>query len=490
MSSDFRGNYIDGAFAPVGTGELFASRNPARDHEIVLQARSDVSAVEPAVAAAAAAATAWRRAPLTDRIEALRRVQAKVPEHTERLAEAITAEMGKPIAEARGEAASIAPKIDGVVGQLDHALPPAAPGAPGEQRFHALGVVAVIGPFNFPVHLLNTHIIPALLTGNSVVAKPSEVTPLSGQRYAELFDDAGFPAGVFNLVHGLAETGAALVTHPDVTGVVFTGSYMTGRRIRQATFDQPFKKVCLELGGNNPAVVLDDADLDQAVREILLGALLTAGQRCTATSRVIATPGVADALEARLVRAFSAVKPGDPMDPAVLVGPLAHEVARERYLDALAHVREEGGTPLVGGEALPGGAFVSPALYRVSGNEPSIREEVFGPFVAFERAADDDDALARAADNPYGLSAALFSARPEMLEAFYDRVRVGVVNFNRSTNGASGLLPFGGVGRSGNWRPAGAVAPRLSTYPVAVMRADYGAHTPNPALDALLEDDG
>lgn len=486
----FRGNYIAGGFVPVGTGELFASRNPARDHEVVLQARADVSAVEPAVAAAVAASQAWRRAPLETRVEALRRVQAKVPAHVERIAEAITAEMGKPIGEARAEAASVAPKIEGVVGQLAHALPPAAPGAPGEQRFHALGVVAVIGPYNFPVHLLNAHIIPALLTGNTVVAKPSEVTPLSGQRYAELFDDAGFPAGVFNLVHGLAETGGALVTHPDVSGVVFTGSYLTGRRIRQATFDQPFKKVCLELGGNNPAVVLDDADLDQATREILLGALLTAGQRCTATSRVIATPGIADALEARLLAAFRAVVPGDPTDAAVLVGPLAHETARERFLDALAQLRQEGAEALVGGDALPGGAFVAPALYRVSGNEPSLGEEVFGPFVAFERAADDDDALARAADSLYGLSAALFSARPEMLETFYDRVRVGVVNFNRSTNGASGLLPFGGVGRSGNWRPAGAIAPRLCTYPVAVMRADHGACTPHAALDALLESGG
>ncbi len=301
------------------------------------------------------------------------------------------------------------------------------------------------------------------------------------------FDDAGFPAGVFNLVHGLGDAGAALVTHPDVTGVVFTGSYQTGRRIRQATFDQPFKKVCLELGGNNPAVVLDDADLDQAVREILLGALLTAGQRCTATSRVVATPGIADALEDRLAAAFRGARPGDPSDPATFFGPLASEDARRRFLDALAVAREEGAVPVVEGESLPGGAFVSPALYRVSGSEPALREEVFGPFIAFERAADEEDALARAAQNPYGLSASLFSARESALEAFYDQVRVGVVNFNRSTNGASGLLPFGGVGRSGNWRPAGSEAARLCTWPVAVMRADHGAHTAHAGLDALLQ---
>ena len=483
---DFRGNYIGGAFVPVATGEHFVSRNPALEHQVVLRARADVSAVEPAVAAAVAAAGAWRRGTTASRVASLRAVQAKVAEHAERIAEAITAEMGKPLGEARVEARSIGGKIEGVIGQLAHTLPGAAPGAPGEQRFHALGVMAVIGPFNFPVHLLNTHIVPALLTGNAVVAKPSELTPLCGQRYAELFDDAGFPAGVLNVVHGLGATGAALVTHPDVTGVVFTGSYATGRRIREATFDQPFKKVCLELGGNNPAVVLDDADLEQATREILLGALLTAGQRCTATSRVIATPGVADALEARLTAAFRAARPGDPSDPSTFFGPLASDDARRLFLDALAVAREEGAVPLVEGEGLPGGAYVTPALYRVSGAEPSLREEVFGPFVAFERASDDDDALARAAENPYGLSASLFSARDEMLEAFYDRVRVGVVNFNRSTNGASGLLPFGGVGRSGNWRPAGSEAARLCTWPVAVMKAELGKQTAHPALDALL----
>ncbi|MCA9526227.1 MAG: aldehyde dehydrogenase family protein, partial [Myxococcales bacterium] len=394
---------------------------------------------------------------------------------------------GKPIAEARAEALSIAGKIDGVIAQLDHELPPAAPGAPGEQRFQALGVVGVIGPFNFPVHLVNTHIIPALLTGNTVVVKPSEVTPLAGQRYAELFAAAGLPPGVFNLIHGLGAHGAALTGHPDVDGVIFTGSYATGRRIRQATFDQPWKKVSLELGGRNPAVVLDDAHLDQAVREILLGALLSSGQRCTATSRVIATAGIAEALRARLAQAFAAVVPGDPMDRDTLVGPLASLGARDRFMGLLAAARAEGAVPVVESRALPGGAFVTPSLYQVRGDEAFLREEFFGPHLDFEIAADDEDAFARAARNPYGLSASLFTARESLRDAFFDRVRAGVINFNRSTNGASGLLPFGGTGMSGNWRPAGSLAPRLCTYPVAVMAEPFGRLTPHAALDDLLE---
>ncbi len=483
----FRGDFIGGDFVAPAGGAAFASRDPATaEGEVVLEAVGDVAAVDAAVAAAREAQRAWRRAGLEARIEALRAVQARVPAHTERIAQAITAEMGKPIAEARGEAASIAGKIEGVIAQLPYELPPAPPGAPGEQRFHPLGVVAVIGPFNFPVHLLNTHVVPTLLTGNTVVAKPSELTPLAGQRYAELFADADFPAGVFNLVHGLGDTGAALVAHPDVRGVVFTGSYDTGRRIRQATFDQPFKKVCLELGGKNPAVVLDDADIDQAVREILLGALLTTGQRCTATSRVVATPGVADALETRLVEAFRRITPGDPKDVTCFMGPLASHGARDRFVQQLAAARAQGAEALVEVRALAGGAYVTPSLYRVQGGEATLAEELFGPHVSFERAADRDDAFRRAADSPFGLSASLFSADAESWEAFYDQVPAGVVNINRSTNGASGLLPFGGVGMSGNWRPAGSLAPRNATYPVAYMRADLGARTPYAALDGLL----
>ncbi len=483
----FRGDYIGGVFAG-GAGEAFSSVDPYRGG-VVLEARADVAAVDAAVKAARAAAKGWRRASLDDRIAALHRVRGKVGAHVERIAEAITAEMGKPIGEARVEAKSIAGKIDGVIAGLPHELPPAAPGAPGEQRFHALGVVGVVGPFNFPVHLCNTHVIPALVVGNTVVVKPSEVTPLCGQRYAELFEDAGFPAGVLNVVHGRGEVGAALVAQAGVDGVVFTGSYATGRRIRQATFDQPHKKVSLELGGRNPAVVFDDADLDQAVREIALGALLTSGQRCTATSRVVVTPGIAPKLIARLTALFSAAKPGDPTDGATFFGPLASVAARDRFLAALAGAREAPTVEvLVESEEADGAAGVTPSLYRVSGDEPHLRDELFGPHVDLEVAVDEADALARAARNPYGLSASLFSARPEALEDFYDAVRVGVVNFNRSTNGASGLLPFGGIGMSGNWRPAGSCAPRLTTWPVAVMQAAFGAVTPHAALDALAAD--
>jgi acyl-CoA reductase-like NAD-dependent aldehyde dehydrogenase/4-aminobutyrate aminotransferase-like enzyme/GNAT superfamily N-acetyltransferase len=493
------GDYINGAFVKQG-GEPFASYNPARQGEVIFTAHEQQGSVDRAVSAARSALRDWRRgdAPLSPegvkialerRIEALRSVAALVPKHQRRIAEAICLEMGKPLSEAMVEAGSIKSKIEGVISQLDYTLPGAPQGAPGEQRFHPLGVITVIGPFNFPIHLLNTHIIPALLTGNTIVVKPSEVTPLCGQRYAELFNAANFPAGVLNVVQGQGGVGAALSGHPGVNGVIFTGSYDTGRKIRQSTFDQPHKKVCLELGGKNPAVVLDDADLDQVTREILLGALLTTGQRCTATSRVIATEQIALALKQRLVHAFKHIRPLDPLDPDCFLGPLANEASQKRFLSLLAQGRAEGAEPWVESEAILGGAFVTPSIYGVSGDEAYLQQELFGPHLSFQIVKDKDEALAWASRNTYGLSASLFTRNAEAFEEFYDEVSAGVLNWNRSTNGASGLLPFGGVGKSGNWHPAGSEGPRLSTYPVAVMRVPYGQINAHAALERQLNID-
>ncbi|MBM4290724.1 MAG: aldehyde dehydrogenase family protein [Deltaproteobacteria bacterium] len=481
------GDYIGGAFY---FGEGVPSRfstNPATGARVAEGAPRE-GGVEQAVAAARAALPGWRRAGLEARAEALRAVAARVGAHQARIAEAITAEMGKPASEALGEAASVKSKIEGTIAQLAHTLPPAPPGAPGEQRFHPLGVVAIIGPFNFPVHLLNTHVIPALLTGNTVVLKPSEVTPLAAQRYVELFHDAGLPPGVLNLVQGGGAEGGALAAHPGVQGVIFTGSYETGRRIREVTFDQPAKKVCLELGGKNPALVLDDAHIEQAAREVMLGALLTTGQRCTATSRVLVTRAAAEPLRRALVEGFKRALPSDPARPDCLMGPLATLASKERFMRLLAQGRAEGARVLVESVSL-GGAFVTPSLYEVTGEEPYLREELFGPHVALQVVADEDAAFEWAARSEYGLSASVFSARPEALEALYDRVPAGVLNWNRSTNGASGLLPFGGVNKSGNWHPAGSEGPRLSTYAVAVMSVPFGALTPHKELDALLRRD-
>ncbi len=483
MLEPFLGHSVGGRFQAFD-GVPFSSQNP-HTLEPVCEASASVAAVGAAVAAAQAALPAWRRLPVEARIEALRGLVRALPDHVERLAEAITAEMGKPRGEALIEARGVGAKLDDTVALLPHELAPAHPRAPGQQRHRPLGVVAVVGPFNFPVHLINTHLLPALLAGNTVVAKASEVTPLTGQRYAELFHAAGLPPGVFNLVQGGGPVGEALVTHPDVRGVVFTGSYATARRIRQALFDHPEKKLALELGGKNAAVVLDDAALDHTVREILLGALLTTGQRCTATSRVICSPGVAGPLTERLVEAFSKIRPADPRLDSTFLGPLATQASVRNFFAGLAEAREQGAEVLVESEAL-GACRVTPSLYRVQGNERLVNHELFGPNVALEVARDEDDAITRASHSPYGLSGAIFTERAERFEDFADRVDVGVINWNRSTNGASGLLPFGGLGMSGNHHPGGSGSLRIGTFPVAVMSVPSTARTPNAALDVAL----
>ncbi|MAD61765.1 MAG: hypothetical protein CMH49_09705, partial [Myxococcales bacterium] len=481
------GDYINGQFVK-GEGQSFSSYNPAKQGTKVFTAHEYDASVDKAIHAAREALKSWRRSGLEARIEALKAVAALVPEHQAGIAEAISLEMGKSFNEAMMEAGSIKSKIEGVIAQITKTLPQATDEAPGEQRFHPLGVIAVIGPFNFPIHLLNTHIVPSLLTGNTVVIKPSEVTPLCGQRYAELFHAAGFPAGVFNLIQGQGANGAALSAHPKVNGVIFTGSYETGRKIRRVTFDQAHKKVCLELGGKNPAVVLDDADLEQVTREILLGALLTSGQRCTATSRVIATAGIAPALKRRLVEAFKRIRPLDPFDQNCFIGPLANQAAKHRFMTLLDEAKSQGAEPWVDSESIPGGAFVTPSIYGVKGDEDYLEHELFGPHISFQTVQNDEEAIAAAAKNSYGLSASLFTQREDMFETFYDEVAVGVLNWNRSTNGASGLLPFGGVGKSGNWHPAGSEGPRLSTYPVAVMSIPFAQVTPNKLLERQLND--
>lgn len=493
LSSTFLGNYVNGQFeGPEGAsspGSRFRSENPAT-LETVCEAFGDPDSVARAVDAAHTAWPSWRRLSVAERAAALQRVALAVPEHAPGIAEMITAEMGKVHSEALIEAKSVAQKLQDTIALYPHELAGAAPGAPGEQRHRPVGVVAIIGPFNFPVHLINTHLLPALLAGNTVVAKVSELTPLTGQRYAALFHAAGLPPGVFNLVQGGGPVGHALVTHPSVRGVIFTGSYNTARRIRQALFDMPEKKLALELGGKNPVVVLDDvgadtARLDHAVREILLGALFTAGQRCTATSRVIATPGVAPALRERLAAAFRAIRPGDPTLAETFLGPLASQTATRHFLKGLEAAKADGARVLVESEHL-GACFVTPSLYEVTGHESIVHEELFGPNVAFELATDESDAFRRAANSRFGLSAAIFTESKDAFEAFVDAVPTGVVNWNRSTNGASGLLPFGGIGMSGNYWPGGSGSLRMGTYPVAVMQIPSTQRTPNAALDAAL----
>jgi succinylglutamic semialdehyde dehydrogenase len=432
-------------------------------------------AVDEAVAAARAAFPGWSRRDGRARARVLRRFARLVAEHAEGLARLLTREMGKPLWEARQEIAQVVRKVDVSLGPGLERVRPFAAADGGRCRFRPRGTLAVLGPFNFPVHLPNGHIVPALATGNTVVFKPSETTPAIALRYARLLNQAGCPRGVFNVVIGGGEIGHRLAVHSAVDGVLFTGSAEVGRMLGRHVGRQPGKLLALEMGGKNAAVVLDDADLEIAVQECLLGAFLTTGQRCTATSRIIVTRSVADRFIDALVAAARQLTVGYGLDRGVFMGPLATEAGVATFEKAQRDARREGAEVLLAGGRTTRrrpGFYVTPGIHRVRtvrSRSRYQRDEVFGPDVAVYVVNDTDEAVERADDSDYGLALSVFTRRRRNLEPFFERCRVGVLNWNRSTVGASSQLPFGGQRASGNDRPTALFAADYCTYPVAML---------------------
>jgi succinylglutamic semialdehyde dehydrogenase len=485
-----RGDFIEGRFTlpaqPCG--------------EIPLEDPGDLNAlqgtfpfasasVEHAVESARGAFPAWRDARAEERADGLRRLADLIRANAEPLAKVIAVEAGKPLWEARTEVSAMVNKVkitlDEGLALMREREVELAPGQVGRWRAHARGVLAVLGPFNFPGHLLHGQVVPALATGNSVVIKPSERTPAVGQLYAELVSQAGFPPGVFNLVQGDGKQGAKLATHPDVQGVLFTGSYAVGRQILEASLDQPWKLVALEMGGKNGVLVCEDADLDAAAHAIAFGAAVTAGQRCTATSRVIVLRNVAAGLIERLTRILKQIRVGYPLDDDVFMGPLISAEARKHHARVLELAREEGAEVLLQGGPVDGpraGHYVRPSLHRVPALSPESRyqrEEHFVPdlFVLEVDSFEEGNAALNATE--YGLVGSVFTRDREYFERAYRESRLGLLHWNASTVGATSRLPFGGVGRSGNDRPAGVLSAVYCTYPVSSLEVEQPGETPS-----------
>jgi RHH-type proline utilization regulon transcriptional repressor/proline dehydrogenase/delta 1-pyrroline-5-carboxylate dehydrogenase len=493
------GNFIGGAFT-APTGAPLTSHNPAADGAVVFTTAVDDSAVARACDAAAAAAPAWARLTLAERAAHLARWKDAIAARQAELVEAIVWETGKIKSEAVQEITTVLARFD-VARNLAAAdlREGAIAGSAHEQlRYHPLGVVAVIGPYNYPIHLCHAHVVPALLTGNTVVVKPSDITPLAGQRYAETAAAAGLPPGVFNLVLGTGAVGAALVADRRVKGLCFTGSYAVGRRIQEAALDRPELLVALEMGGKNTAIVFDDASVRQAAHEILVGGYLSAGQRCTATSRVLVQAKVAAPLLDALRRAAPTLRFGHPDDAASFAGPLATAAGRERFEHGLAAAVAAGAEPVIAGERRPGGFYRTASLHLLpTGRHDAAGYtdvELFGPDLGVSVFTDDDEAIAVVNASPYGFANAVFTNDGARFERIYRETTSGILNRNRSTNLASPRLPFGGAGKSGNYRPAGSMAHRNVVVPVAVQDNVIGTiathpmladHLPAPDLDRL-----
>ncbi|MAQ17772.1 MAG: N-succinylglutamate 5-semialdehyde dehydrogenase [Sandaracinus sp.] len=492
---DAPGDYINGAFVvPDAPDETLRILSPADQNDVVGVHPVAHDHVDQAIDAARRAYPAWRRLGEAKRRELLRKYQEVVRGYEAQIAETIAREVGKPLWDAMGEAKALAGKVDLMLGEgarftRDEALDD----LPGAIRHRPHGVLSVVGPFNFPAHLPNGQIVPALLHGNTVVFKPSEKTPNAAVWLARAFHEAGFPPGVFNVVQGGSHSAKALVRHRGIDGILFTGSVAVGQSIVAANADRPGCLIALELGGKNASIVLDDADVERAARQIAFAAYASAGQRCTATSRVYATPGIIDRLQERLAAAAQAITVGYPLDSGVFMGPLIDEGSRERLLAAQGRARAAGFEAIVDGGALPKvgdhqGWYVRPSLHRAPRADLVVEgythDELFGPDVALYPVADLAEACQRANGTRYGLAAAVFTASEESFEAAADELRVGVLHWNQSSAGASGRLPFGGVGESGNHRPAGILAGTFCAWPQAV-RFTPPADAPLPTWPGL-----
>ncbi|HEY4885961.1 MAG TPA: aldehyde dehydrogenase family protein [Myxococcales bacterium] len=469
-------DFIAGSWAdPKAPDGVIEDRSPADLSMLLGRHPWAVSQADAAVAAAREAQPAFAARPSGDREQLVRRIGVALKDHEEELARAIALDVGKPLWEARTEAQACSAKAAITADEgMKLVSPFPAPGQPGaECRFRPLGVLAVLGPFNFPVHLPNGHILPALACGNAVVFKPSDVAPHAAEVYARCLDQAGVPRGLFNLVQGGPAVGAALAAHEGVDGILFTGSWAVGQAIQKANQGRT-KLLALEMGGKNAAVVLADADLEKAAYDVLFSAFVSAGQRCTAASRAIVV-GDARRFAQRIVQLARKLSIGHPLDEGVFMGPLASPAALEKFERGIRAAEAE--TLLDARRLQPRGlegCYVSPSVHFVGQRRSSAyeREELFGPDLAVYPAGSEEEALQIANATDYGLAASVHTRSEQTFDRCQRALECGVVNWNAPTVGASGRLPFGGLKRSGNHRPAALWSTLYCSAPVAVLRGN------------------
>ena len=486
------GLYINGEWL-TGQGELFYSLNPASGEPVWEGEAANAEQVDAAVSAARLAANQWAFVGFDARCAIARAYAKLLDEHKETLGRTIAEETGKPYWESLTEVTAMVNKIEiSINAAIERTGQKVSdvPGAKAVLRHKPHGVVAVFGPYNFPGHLPNGHIVPALIAGNTVVFKPSELTPHVAEQMVGLWAQAGLPAGVLNLVQGEKDTGIALANHAGLDGLFFTGSSNTGHLLHKQFAGHPGKILALEMGGNNPLIIDEVADTKAAVYETLQSAFITSGQRCTCARRLFVPKGAfGDQFIEQLTQAIKAIRVGEQFaEPAPFMGSLISERAADGMVAAQSALIELGATSLVNLVKIkPGTGFVSPGLIDVTAITDLPDEEYFGPLLQVIRYNDFDDAIAGANKTSFGLSAGLFSDSEANYDTFYQHIRAGIVNFNKQLTGASSTAPFGGVGASGNHRASAYYAADYCSYPVAGLEADKLAlpatYSPGITLD-------
>ncbi|SHL69836.1 succinylglutamate-semialdehyde dehydrogenase [Phytopseudomonas punonensis] len=467
-------HYIAGLWQ-MGRGNALESLDPVSQQLLWVGREADAEQVEAAVQAARDAFPAWAAMPLNERIALLERFASVLKANGDDLAQTIGEETGKPLWEATSEVASMIGKV-AISIQSHSERTGQREGTQGAVLRHKPhGVVAVFGPYNFPGHLPNGHIVPALLAGNTVVFKPSEHTPNVAEATLKCWIEAGLPAGVLNLVQGARDTGAALAAHPGIDGLFFTGSSRTGNLLHAQFGGHPETILALEMGGNNPLIVEQVADIDAAVYCIIQSAFISAGQRCTCARRLLVPEGAwGDALLARLVSVVASLKVGAyNAQPEPFMGAVISLGAAQHLLKVQERLIDKGARPLLDmSQPLDGAALLTPGIIDVTAVMPRSDEEVFGPLLQVIRYDDFDTAIVEANATRFGLAAGLLSNSREHYEQFWLRSRAGIVNWNKPLTGASSAAPFGGIGASGNHRPSACYAADYCAYPVASLESE------------------
>ncbi len=480
--------YINGTWQD-GRGELLSSYDSASG-ELLWQAHKASHAdIVDAIDSGQKALTSWKKLTVSQRAAFLHRFCIELEKNKAVLAETISQEVGKPLWEARQE-------IQAVKGKIDISIK-AYKERTGERKenFHnhilrlrhePHGLCAVFGPFNFPAHLPQGHIVPALLAGNTILFKPSEKTARTGELLVELWHKTRLPHGVLNLVYGTKEEAKQIIEDPRIKGIYFTGSFQAGQEILRASLDFPDRIVALEMGGNNPLVVGTVQNIDAAVLTIIQSAFVTSGQRCTAARRLIIIENDASqALLDSLVRATKKIVVGYYTDrPEPYMGPVISEEAAHGLLAAHIRLLQLGGKSLL--EPTQEKRLVTPGIIDMTGC-PAYDEEIFGPLLQCIRVQNLDEAIVCANSTSYGLSSAILTDIPSEYDRFSDDVRAGVINWNMPTTGASSTMAFGGIGKSGNFRPSAYYAADYSAYPVVSqeqIRLQFPRELP-PGLEGL-----
>ena len=459
----------------AGEGVPFSSLHPVTQEAIWKGGGATAAQVDLAVAAARKTFSSWKKTPLAQRIALVRQFASLLEQQKEILADIIGRETGKPLWEARTEVAAMIGKVEISIRAYDQRTGHSENDTPQGKavlRHRPHGVVAVFGPYNFPGHLPNGHIVPALIAGNAVLFKPSELAPATAEKTVQLWQQAGLPAGVLNLLQGEKETGIALAAHAGIDGLFFTGSSNTGQLLHQQFGGQPQKILALEMGGNNPLVIGSRFHLDGAVHHTVSSAFLSAGQRCTCARRLMVPTGTAgDEFLERLVQVSSQLTVGRYNDdPQPFMGALVSVPAARGIVNGWNHLLELGGQPLLELRQLqPGTALLSPGIIDLTGVSNVPDQEYFGPLLSVYRYQQFDQALELANTTHYGLSAGLISDERSEYDTFVEEVRAGIINWNKPITGASSGAPFGGIGASGNHRPSAYYAADYCSYPVASM---------------------